>query len=75
MGRIYPKNYTKENKKIENIIKDGLIKTDKNSYGYMIDVKSIAEVNKMDYSLWFIDGDIMYESIKTEKNKIYIGEF
>lgn len=62
MIKVCPRNNTKENKKIENIIKEGLIKTDKNEYGYMIDTRAVAKANYMGYSLWLINGEIMYES-------------
>lgn len=61
MNKVCPRNNTSENKKIENIIKEGLIKTDKNEYGYMIDVEAVVKANKLGYSLCIENGVILYE--------------
>lgn len=61
MIRIYPKNENGKNDLIEKIIKDGLVVTDKNEWGYMISADSVARVNKMGYKLWGCRGGIAYE--------------
>lgn len=61
MVRIYPKNETVKNGTLEKIINDGLIITDKNEWGYMINVNTVVTVNNMAYKLWLIEGELSYE--------------
>lgn len=59
--KIHPKNEIDKNEIVEKIINDGLIFTDKNEWGYMINVNTVASVNKMGYKLWWFKGEIIYE--------------
>ena len=61
MIRIYPKNENDKNEEVEKIIKDSLVVTDKNEWGYMIKVNSVGIVNVMGYKLWLLEGEIVYE--------------
>lgn len=61
MIRIYPKNETVKNDLVEKILKDGLVVTDKNEWGYMINANTVASVNNMGYKLWWLGGKIIYE--------------
>ena len=61
MIKIYPKNENDKNETVEKIINGGLIITDKNEWGYMINANTVASVNNMGYILWLVEGGISYE--------------
>ena len=61
MIKIYPKNENDKNETVEKIINGGLIITDKNKWGYMINANTVASVNNMGYKLWLVGGKIIYE--------------
>lgn len=50
-----------KNETVEKIINGGLIITDKNEWGYMINANTVASVNNMGYKLWWLGGKIIYE--------------
>lgn len=51
------------NEIIENLLENGLVKTNDNEYGYALDLKTVNEINELGYSLSFTKSGIRYNKM------------